>query len=105
MEWGSGIVTGLVSGLITGMLTCWFFYWLSGKDLKREAEELRRRQYSDTSSLVQSGLAKVNFDADGKPSGLVLELRANIGAVSASGSAASVVLHDLKEQSKELNDA
>ena len=36
MEWIIGIVTGLISGLIAGTLTCWFFYWLSGKDLKRD---------------------------------------------------------------------
>ena len=101
MEWIIGIVTGLISG----MLTCWFFYWLAGKDLKREAEDLRKLNILIIRALEQAGLAKVSYNTDGKPKGLVLELRANIGAVTASGSAASLVLHDLQEQSKKLNDA
>ena len=105
MEWIIGIVTGLISGLIAGTLTCWFFYWLSGKDFKREVEDLRKLIILIIRALEQADLAKVSYDADGKPKGLVLELRANIGAVAASGSVASVVLHDLKEQSNELNDA
>jgi hypothetical protein len=105
MEWIISIVTGLVSGLMSGTLTCWYFYRKSGNDLKQEADNLRNLNILIIRALEQAGLAKVSYDADGKPKGLVLELRANIGAVAASGSAASVILHDLKEQSKELNDA
>ena len=103
MEWIIGIVTGLISGLIAGTLTCWFFYWLSGKDLKREAEDLRQLNILIIRALVQGGLAKVNFDADGKPKGLVLEPRGSARGITITKSAASVVLHDLKEQSQEAS--
>ena len=38
MEWMSGIFSGLISGAMTSAL----FYWLAGKDLKREANALKR---------------------------------------------------------------
>jgi hypothetical protein len=90
MEWKIGITTGLISGLVTGTLTCWFFYWLSGKDLKREAEDLRKLNILIIRALKEAGLADANFDANGKPRGLVLKLRASVGATMHRGSAATL---------------
>lgn len=84
MEWIVGIVTGLISGLITGTITCWFFYRLSGRDLRREAENLRRLNVLIIDALVHAGLAEVNLDAHGNPVGLVYKFR---GGIKFGGSA------------------
>ena len=97
MDWIIGIATGLISGLVTGMMTCWFFYWLSGKELKQEADDLRQLNILVIRALVQAGLAEVNFDANGKPIGLVYRLQAGAGTVRLSGSAPAAtveVLHN-----------
>ena len=80
MEW----VIGIVSGLITGTMTCAVFYWLGGKDLKREAEDLRRLNILTIRALHHAGLAEINFDAAGKPVGLVFSFRSS-GGIRASG--------------------
>jgi hypothetical protein len=89
MEWNS-IVSGLISGLITGTLTCWVFYWLAGKDLKREASELRKLNSLTIRALVQAGLAEVNMDAQGNPVGLRYTLKADSGTYTLSGSVTNV---------------
>jgi hypothetical protein len=66
-----GIVAGIVSGLLTGTLTCWFFYWLSGRDLRREADDLRRLNILIVRSLQAAGIIEVTWDAQGNPLGLV----------------------------------
>ncbi len=73
MDWNS-IVSGLISGLMTGTLTCWVFYWLAGKDLKREASDLRKLNILTIRALEQVGLAEVHMDAQGNPVGLKYNL-------------------------------
>lgn len=75
MEW----IVGIVSGVITGTATCAFFYWLSGKDLKREANDLRRLNVLIIRALVNAGLAEVNFDGQGNPLGLVFRFEVGDG--------------------------
>jgi hypothetical protein len=80
MDWNS-IVSGLISGLITGTVTCWVFYWLGGRDLKREASDLRKLNILVINALVQARLADVSVDAQGHPVGLRLKLDAGAETV------------------------
>ena len=87
MDWNS-IVSGLISGLITGTLTCWVFYWLAGKDLKREASDLRKLNILTINALVQAELADVSVDAQGNPVGLRLKLAPGAETVTLGDSVA-----------------
>jgi hypothetical protein len=93
MEWMNSVVAGLISGLITGTLTCWVFYWLAGRDLKREANDLRKLNILTIRALVQAGLAEVNVDAQGNPVGLRYTLKAESGTFTLSGSVADLRVH------------
>jgi hypothetical protein len=53
-----------------------FFYWLSGKDLNREANELRRLNVLIIRALAHAGLADVNFEDEENPTGLVFKVHA-----------------------------
>lgn len=88
MEW----VVGIISGFITGTITCAIFYWLGGKDLRREAADLRRLNILTIQALVNAGLAEVHFDAQGNPRGLVYRFQGS-GGVSVGGSANVSVQH------------
>jgi hypothetical protein len=90
MEWIVGITTGLISGLVAGAVVSSVFYWLSGWDLKREADDLRRLNILTIKALVEAGIAEVNFDATGKPAGLVYRLQAGAGELKLSGSLVSL---------------
>jgi hypothetical protein len=82
MEW----IVGIVSGLISGTMTCWLFYWLSGKDLKRETEDLRSLNILTIKALVAAGLADVELDINGKPTGLRYKFEGS-GTLTVRGSA------------------
>ena len=82
MQW----VIGIVSGLITGTVTCAVFYWLGGRDLKREADDLRNLNILTIRALVEAGLAVVEFDEKGKPTGLRYKFTGS-GGLTVTGSA------------------
>lgn len=86
------LLGGIVSGLVTGVITCWFFYWLAGKDLRREASDLRQLNILTIRALAHAGLAEFNFDAQGKPIGLIYRFEAE-GKLNLRGEALAEVHH------------
>lgn len=60
------IITSVIGGLITGAL----FYFLSGKQLKREAQQLNRLSTLILHSLKESGLVDLNYGSAGKVIGI-----------------------------------
>jgi hypothetical protein len=93
--WALGIVTGLISGLITGTLTCWFFYWLGGLELRKEAADLRRLNILLIRALHNAGVIHVaRWDEDGNPQGLRIELSSTVDA-SVTGRATAGVQHNV----------
>jgi len=97
MEWIIGIVTGLISGFVTGMLTCWYFYRRSGRELKQEAEKLRKHNILIISALEQAGLAKFSVDANGEPIGLLFKFQVS-ETVKLRDSATVEVLHNPQDK-------
>jgi hypothetical protein len=101
MEWIVGITTGLISGLVSGALVSWVFYRLSGRDLAREAEDLRKLNIMTVKALVEAGIADVNFDAGGKPIGLRYRLHVDAGELKLSGSLTTHVVRGHPQRSAE----
>jgi hypothetical protein len=70
MEWIVGITTGLISGFLSAAVVSLVFYRLAGRDLAREADDLRQLNMLLMNALEEVGIAEVNRDANGKPIGL-----------------------------------
>lgn len=83
-------IVGLISGLITGFVTCLVFYVLSGRDLKKEADDLRKLNVLIIRAMENARIVAVNWDADGRPIGLIHRLDAS-GGITLSGSALAEV--------------
>jgi hypothetical protein len=90
--WVISIVTGLLSGAVTGTATCWFFYRLSGQDLKREASDLRKLNVLIIRALENAGLVEINWDENHFPKGLVIRAEART-EINLSGSALQEIAH------------
>ena len=66
------IVSTLFGGLISGLLG-WWFYYRSGQQLAAEAARLRLANNIILRALHNAGLAEVNFNAAGEPTGLIVK--------------------------------
>lgn len=79
------IVSGIVSGIVSSMIVGALFYRLGGKDLKREANELRRLNILIIRALDQAEMIDVSYDETGRPTGLVFRQHTS-GTVTPTGS-------------------
>ena len=72
--------------LAVGSGITWFFAWVyyerAGRELKHESAELRRLNGILLSGLENAGLMKIARDAEGNPTGVIVE-----AAASAKGTA------------------
>lgn len=80
MEWVIGITTGIISGLIVGFL----FYILAGRDLSREARELKRINGVLLRALPDDR-AEIEWDEHGAPNRLHYTLNVGAGEVKITG--------------------
>ncbi len=78
----ANIVVGLVTGAVSSAIVACVFYWLSGRDLKHEATELRRLNVLLIRALHNSGAIEARFDDQGNPVGLIIKVSAAIGGKS-----------------------
>lgn len=104
-------IVGVVSGLISGSLTCWFFYWLSGRDLKREANHLKRESgdLKELNILIiramqNAGIADVVFDENGIPRGLRYIFVGDAGAGDTITLGGSAVVQVARQGNAEESD-
>jgi hypothetical protein len=74
MEIGASIAISVGTGLITGAITCWYFYWLGGKDLKREVDDLRKLNGILIRGLHNAKILDASFDDEGNATGLMIGL-------------------------------
>jgi hypothetical protein len=78
----------------------WIFYRLAGRDLAREAEQLRRLNIMTIDALEAARIAQVTRDATGKPTGLLYTFQ--VGAqVTVSDEATAVVVPQHLQRSTE----
>lgn len=75
-------------GILVGGLIGWgishYYYVESGKDLEKEAGELRHMSTIMLRGMEQAGWVKLSRDATGRITGMVIELRGT-GAAEATG--------------------
>jgi hypothetical protein len=77
-------VISMLVGAIASALVSWFFYWLGGRSLAKEAQRLHDLNVLLLRAFEEAGLATLNRDASGQPIGLVLQGAAVMESVSAS---------------------
>jgi hypothetical protein len=100
MAWIVGITTSLIAGLVSGAVVSWIFYRLAGRDLAREAEQLRQLNIMTIDALEAARIAQVTRDATGKPTGLRYTFQ--VGAqVTVSDEATAVVVPQHLQRSTE----
>jgi hypothetical protein len=56
-----------------------FFYWLAGRDMRREARRLHQLSNLITRGLEDGKIAKFNRDEQGNPIGMTFELQPSNG--------------------------
>jgi hypothetical protein len=79
-------IISMVVGAVASALVSWFFYWLGGRGLAKEAQRLHDLNVLLLRAFEEAGLATLNRDASGQPIGLVLKGAAVMESVSASDS-------------------
>ena len=72
------IINKPVVSIIIGSVITWFFSYIyykkSGDKLREEAEKLERLNILILRAMENAGLAKLNKDENGNPTGLIIEL-------------------------------
>jgi hypothetical protein len=76
------VLSFLIGGLIT-FIVSWFSYMRAGKDLKKEAEELRKINTLILRGLEQQGV-DFSKDQEGNITGIMIKLKADIRAKSST---------------------
>lgn len=77
-------IISMLVGAVASALVSWFFYWLGGRSLAKEAQRLHDLNVLLLRAFEEAGLATLNRDASGQPVGLVLNGAAVMESVSAS---------------------
>lgn len=60
-------VISMLVGAIASALVSWFFYWLGGRSLAKEAQRLHDLNVLLLRAFEEAGLATLNRDASGQP--------------------------------------
>jgi hypothetical protein len=101
--WLCDLIALSLAGL--GVLATTFFFWpyyrKGGNELRREAGELRRITKLILVGLQDAGLVRVNWDKDGRPTGVNVTIRLSSPEVRLSAPGANVVT---TEPAKRAND-
>jgi hypothetical protein len=72
----SAIIVGFLTGIVSSALIAAIFYCLSGRDLAKEASDLRKLNLLLIRALHNAGVIEATFDDKGKPRGLVISTSA-----------------------------
>ena len=73
MDW-TAITVGILTGMVSSAIVATVFYYLSGRDLAKEASELRKLNLLLIRALHNAGVIEVIFDDQGKPKGLAISV-------------------------------
>lgn len=95
VDWWSVLQLGV--GIVAGGFLNWLFALRSSRELRREAERLRRQTTLILRAMEEAGLAQLNKDENGEPLGLII----NLSAVSTGRSSASGTLTEAGEDPEE----
>jgi hypothetical protein len=68
-----------ISSVIGGFITGAIFYWRGAKDLRQEAEQLRKLSVLMLRALETAGFVELNRDQAGNPTGLVIKVGIGLG--------------------------
>jgi hypothetical protein len=90
-------VISMVVGAIVSALVSWFFYWLGGRGLAKEAQRLHDLNVLLLRAFEEAGLATLNRDASGQPVGLVLQGAAVMESVSTGDSCDAEIIRGPKK--------
>jgi hypothetical protein len=73
MDW-TAIIVGIVTGMVSSAIVATIFYNLSGRDLAKEASELRKLNLLLIRALHNAGVIEVIFDEQCRPKGLAINV-------------------------------